>query len=774
MTSIPPVPSLEIHPESIVHRRYARHPAQFLLVTLLLLEVTGSPLHAACTNFGGFAIFQCGDHAFFAPPPDWDPNVYVVDVGGHVTHISAVFWQIGFGNQRITSSLGSSGTGMSSSSTFNGNDSGFFPVDIKDAANAIGNPSVPAGTICLGANNWANTGIDGCCDNDRSTTLMFDHDGLLNPYYDLYYGLSGSPGYYSLDWQQDYPMAVLLTSRNADFFAFAAIATLNRGNTGGNGPCAPFAPGTNRAACDSRPGFYTFKEVSNGAPNPIDPNRDDVIPWQPTPAPTVTGDVVVDPGDPNSDHLLDLQWPAVITYSDQSVRPSTHPAMGGSGCTSFSCNPPGGSDPTRAPGVGVEEIAGEFGGLVRYVLELTSLNNPSFSPPFTRIETQETSLSGVIVSASNCYRLRTIFGKKPESAVTTNTFCRVGKCGDIGYEVVSQSSCPLAGPPDVDRDGVPDTQDNCPTVYNPTQADTDGDGLADACENCPLAYNPSQSDADHDGVGDACDNCPTAYNPSQSDFNHNGIGDACDAPSDFDGDGVPDGVDNCPSVPNPNQNDVDHDGFGDVCDNCLAVYNPTQSDSDRDGVGDLCDNCPATYNPTQTDLDHNGVGEACEPLPDPDGDGILNPIDNCPSTYNPSQADADRDGVGNACDNCLETYNPTQADTDHDGKGDICDFEVDAPMAGATYSCAAPTPIRWSAGPYDRFRVFVSWDPGFALEKTVATYEWLSNTTAWSPVPSQMRMPCAMASPFLYLRVQGMSSVTKASAFTDVVNALPR
>ena len=39
--------------------------------------------------------------------------------------------------------------------------------------------------------------------------------------------------------------------------------------------------------------------------------------------------------------------------------------------------------------------------------------------------------------------------------------------------------------PDADRDAVPDASDNCPGVYNPTQADADGDGIGDACENRP-------------------------------------------------------------------------------------------------------------------------------------------------------------------------------------------------------------------------------------------------------------------------------------------------
>jgi hypothetical protein len=36
--------------------------------------------------------------------------------------------------------------------------------------------------------------------------------------------------------------------------------------------------------------------------------------------------------------------------------------------------------------------------------------------------------------------------------------------------------------PDLDLDGVPDDQDNCPNVYNPDQTDSNHNGIGDACE----------------------------------------------------------------------------------------------------------------------------------------------------------------------------------------------------------------------------------------------------------------------------------------------------
>lgn len=58
---------------------------------------------------------------------------------------------------------------------------------------------------------------------------------------------------------------------------------------------------------------------------------------------------------------------------------------------------------------------------------------------------------------------------------------------------------------DFDGDGIPDVDDNCPTVPNPEQADGDEDGIGDACDNCPTVPNPEQTDGDEDGLGDACD-----------------------------------------------------------------------------------------------------------------------------------------------------------------------------------------------------------------------------------------------------------------------------
>ena len=102
---------------------------------------------------------------------------------------------------------------------------------------------------------------------------------------------------------------------------------------------------------------------------------------------------------------------------------------------------------------------------------------------------------------------------------------------------------------DTDGDGIPDSMDKCPTVFDPirpmdngVQADTDGDGVGDACDPCPLDANTTMcttanpNDRDHDGVDNSLDNCPDVANSDQADADHDGKGDVCDA---------------CPNAPNP-------------------------------------------------------------------------------------------------------------------------------------------------------------------------------------------------------------------------------
>jgi hypothetical protein len=151
----------------------------------------------------------------------------------------------------------------------------------------------------------------------------------------------------------------------------------------------------------------------------------------------------------------------------------------------------------------------------------------------------------------------------------------------------------------------------------------------------PTQAPPAPTDSDSDGIRDTFDNCPLIWNQSQSDVDGDGTGDSCDI--DIDDDGVLNADDNCPYVSNSGQDDADGDNIGELCD-----------DNDNDLVFNLDDNCPETFNPPQENFDGDDLGDVCDP--DDDNDTVPDFRDNCPYTYNPAQYDLDLDGLGSACD----------------------------------------------------------------------------------------------------------------------------
>lgn len=114
-------------------------------------------------------------------------------------------------------------------------------------------------------------------------------------------------------------------------------------------------------------------------------------------------------------------------------------------------------------------------------------------------------------------------------------------------------------PPDLDKDGIPDTIDNCPGIPNPLQEDLDNDQIGDVC------------DPDQDGDGICDPGVAEGTGGCRYDRGH---------------------ADNCPRIPNVGDRDVDNDGVGDFCDNCHTTPNQDQKDRDQDGHGDACDAFP--------------------------------------------------------------------------------------------------------------------------------------------------------------------------------------
>ncbi len=188
-------------------------------------------------------------------------------------------------------------------------------------------------------------------------------------------------------------------------------------------------------------------------------------------------------------------------------------------------------------------------------------------------------------------------------------------------------------------------------------------GITFSNPGSPVVLEANPSDLDLDGHTNSTDNCPTRYNPDQADLDADGSGDLCSQMEDPDGDLVATRKemrkDNCPDVYNHDQADTDGDGIGDACDINRDFTDPSD-DSDLDGIFDATDNCPARYNPDQRDSSGFGVGDACDEEmddePDSGGgrDGILTALqvrDNCPDTYNPGQENVNLNRVGDVCEN---------------------------------------------------------------------------------------------------------------------------
>jgi len=179
---------------------------------------------------------------------------------------------------------------------------------------------------------------------------------------------------------------------------------------------------------------------------------------------------------------------------------------------------------------------------------------------------------------------------------------------------------------DDDDDGFCSTEDNCPDVPNPDQADADGDGVGDACDNCLNEPNRDQVDDDADGVGDACDDLVCAPD---------GLPDLCDG-RDNDCDGqVDNGSDGAePIAPGPcatGQPGICARGQRACLDGqvvCLADLPPQAEVCNRrdddcngiidDGLVNVCGTCE--MDPVETcngqDDDCNGQdddGEVCPP-----------------------------------------------------------------------------------------------------------------------------------------------------------------
>jgi hypothetical protein len=146
--------------------------------------------------------------------------------------------------------------------------------------------------------------------------------------------------------------------------------------------------------------------------------------------------------------------------------------------------------------------------------------------------------------------------------------------------------------------------------------------------------------------------------------------------------------------------------------------------------------------------------------------------------------------IATAADEARSVY---AADVDGDGDVDVLsasggddtirwyenrpDVAVIRPVDGDPVDCGSPGVrttrplIRWNAGPYDRFRVQISWDPAFAKGTVVASGRELLKGKSWRPAAKAWRKACNNAAPYLYIRVFGQDlNIGKKSPIRKVMS----
>jgi hypothetical protein len=209
---------------------------------------------------------------------------------------------------------------------------------------------------------------------------------------------------------------------------------------------------------------------------------------------------------------------------------------------------------------------------------------------------------------------------------------------------------------DIDSDGIPDGEDNCPSTYNPGQLNTDS-----ACiDNGTSITGSCRGNPDKDSLGDACDldDDNDDLTDAQEAAGCGSFGPTEPLKKDTDGDRAIDGYE-CKMSKDPNNPAV-------------RPYCAGSTDTDGDGIFDCVEEMGWGTSPSSTDTDGDSSGsDGCQDdkqIVDVNGDGQANVLDvmavaRIAFTAGPfdpvsrAAADIDKDGTNGVLDVMLAAKN---------------------------------------------------------------------------------------------------------------------
>jgi len=273
-------------------------------------------------------------------------------------------------------------------------------------------------------------------------------------------------------------------------------------------------------------------------------------------------------------------------------------------------------------------------------------------------------------------------------------------------QLSTNSVLPITVSGDADRDGIGDSDDNCPDVANPEQTDASGNGVGDLCDCYVERFGPDLNEdffADSYAVSPV-DNMVTSethalrFNgdgayaetvglPGCASFYYEvqlaegppapevgdifrisarikGSGDPWTTLTEIAGTGVEESFDILSGQTNAaldlsgGDAEFRFEVIGDEPDDLFFIDDlKIECDTDADFLIDCFEARLPGFDLTEADADGDGVLDADEwangsdpNVADTDFDGVSDLLDNCPVVVNQLQTDDDGDGWGNACD----------------------------------------------------------------------------------------------------------------------------